>query len=919
MRVKKEVIVLLGALLVLGLLVMNRLDQQTGRARTRSQGSPPVFEELPAPNTALVDPLGRDPLSWERDPFSEPRDTRPLAPLPLEDPPLPALEALLPPPSVGPAPAYFGQFLRRPLQLSEVRGLFVTSDDELGEDFDEFGSDADLSLTDEMRRRLEGLGYVEQPTALADLSSEEREERIASWRRLYDWIKLSELETLYGSIQNEDPYGLEERPGEGLSFLEVNPETGLDRYPGQGPVTYPRERVLEYKFADTPAHRIAEWRHAIGDTVSPGQLPEVLEFGAYCVTQRLEAPEALATAEEVFELLIAQFPDDPAPRLGLARTYEVGFRLEDAYAAYLGMLEEFGHHAGVHVALAQLEARLRLFESAEERLAEALRIDRASWRVQWALARYHAERGHWAQALEYAEAAHRFAPAASYQDQRTEIRNELGAARMANGDPQKAREIFEQVLKLEQDNSYARAGLHAAYVLDPSLETGLRPDQESESELDVGFELLIGRAIESMAYGQLDAAEAQRAFVALETAAEMDPLRAWQAWRALSWLAEVTGYPEEAYQYIEYAYEANPTDAWTLYQRGRLLAQRDDPFGARESFQAALAEETDFSDALVALAELAYRGGAHDDAERYYERAVALDPQRSAVRARRGLNYLQLGELQLARSSFEGALQADPENGLARAGLAWCAYREGDTERARQLYAELDDLFRNRAEDDPFRVFAREQMERVEEHLNKEQWTDRFERRSLRRGWHPDEMASPTISLVDGQMVMRGTFERDGRVRAFQTLAAPRFVSLEAVLTVGPENNARVGIFVAKERQLRGGGSEATSEIAVGRHRDGPVQVKVRENSSSEAAWVDLEFPEWPVGQPVRVRIEREGEGSSTTGRLLVDDFTVLEGAALRSLFASTSDLRFGIFVEGSSGRQADLAVDVVDVVRTIR
>ena len=101
--------------------------------------------------------------------------------------------------------------------------------------------------------------------------------------------------------------------------------------------------------------------------------------------------------------------------------------------------------------------------------------------------------------------------------------------------------------------------------------------------------------------------------------------RAWIALRSLSWLAEITGHPEEALSFIDRAFTANPTDPWILYQRGRLLAAEDDEPGAMQSFRAALARELDFADALIAMAELSRGAGNFEAAERYYARALGLE------------------------------------------------------------------------------------------------------------------------------------------------------------------------------------------------------------------------------------------------------------------------------------------------------
>ena len=744
------------------------------------------------------------------------------------------------------------------------------------------------------------------------LTNEERAERFASWLRLYDWIELSEVETLFGQIYNEDRFGLRSRFDEAVLFVQIDPETGSERFPGQEPVPFLRERVRDFGFADTIANRIRIRRREIGASVSPGEFPEVLAFADQCVVDRLEAADALATAEELYRLLASLFPDDPAPRLGLARCYEAGFQLDRAYQAYLELLnDDFGHHAEVHVRLAELEGRLRLFDSARDRLLEAERQERTNWEVQWAFGRFLAERGDHDGALEHLRLAHRFEPAENRLG-RIGIRYDLGATLLATGETREARQLFGQVLNVDAENQRALAGVRSVATLEPDTASGSALTTGAD---ELEFELLVSLACERLAQGSLSADEAFEAKEMLENAATLNPIDAWKAWRALSWLAEVSGYPEEAFAYIELAYEANPTDPWTLYQRGRLLVQRDDPDGARDSFQRALSFELDFVDALVALAELAFARDEHDVAERYYERAVAIELDRAAVHARRGLNLLALDRVTDAQAAFDAALAKNSEDPVALAGTAWAKYGNDDSDGAIQTFAELDDRRRNAGDADRYRLYAKGQMDRITDHELKVRWTDRFERRFLRNGWHEEQMQSPTRSMDAGDVALRGTFERDGQVRIFRTLSAPRFVSLEAEITIGERNNTRVGVFVAKERQVRGGGSEPVSEVRVARHRDGPVQTKIMQSATTAEGYVDLTFPEWPLGRPVRLVIEREGEGATTAVRIVVDDFAVVEGAALRSLFATTSEVRFGIFVEGSAGRDTDVRIHQFDVV----
>ncbi len=71
----------------------------------------------------------------------------------------------------------------------------------------------------------------------------------------------------------------------------------------------------------------------------------------------------------------------------------------------------------------------------------------------------------------------------------------------------------------------------------------------------------------------------------------------------------------------------------------------------------------------------------------------------------------------------------------------------------------------------------------------------------------------------------------------------------------------------------------------------------------------------WETGQPTTLRIERHGESTKTTFRLLVDGVPVADGLRVPGIGATTEQLRFGIFVEGEPGRSANVRIDDVEFI----
>lgn len=894
MALRQEQIVFVGAALLLGFLVYSDLAEAPVAQRGGGRGGdPPAFVEHPAPDLGRVLAADRRAGEFARALFEAPRETRPLPPLPLETPPMGALAGLQPPPVPGPAPRLHGRFLRAVLEPRPVEGLFG-QEDELGSVFDA-GEGEDIA------------GVAEKL-----LTAAERAQRAETFKQLYDWIFVGQVR--FGQIRNEDRYTLSRRVGEPILFVEFDPATGKERFPGQAPIAFERGRVENFGFAQTIPNRIELERLAFADPLPHGDYGEALAFAEWCIAQRLATPRALEVAEEMLRRAEPFADQDPTPRLLLARAREAAFDFEAAFRIYNELLAgRFVQHPLVLTRLAELEARFRLHDRALARLREAERFGRTSWQVHWALGRLLHRVGQHEAAAEHLASAGRYEPSAPEQAHvRADIRTDLGAARLALGDLADARSWFRQALQASPDHQGARAGLlSVAYLERRGGLNGAGPGAGG-GELDgADAGLLLAAGLDALASGDFVGARDR-----LLLAAGADPLDAVQAWRALAWLADHTGYGEEALRYAELAGENDPTDPYTLYLRGRLLAERDDADGAREAFVGALDRELEYPDALVALGRLAFDAGRHGDAERYLERALELAPDQADWHALRGLNRLRLGQSAEAEESFRAALERARTHPVARNGLAWVNYVRGDTAEALTQLREHDDERRGFPETDPHRVWARRQIERLTDHMQKVVWSDRFEREDLRGGWIVDEGVGPTHRMLDGAVLLEGDFRSAGRARVWRARNAADFVSFEAQVTVLAGTSARVGVFVSKERPPRGGGlvAEIQTEVTASRHRDGMLQTRFMQRGGDDRPYEDVSILAWPVGETRVVRIERSGSSSDTRMRIVVDGIPVAE-APMPNMGQTTDDLRMGIFAEGEPGRGVRLRIEQVDQV----
>jgi len=932
MKLRKEQIVFLVALALVGLLAWRASGKPAAprigagaRAELARHVAPRLELALPGPASA----------EGERDLFAPPSLARPLPPLEFAPPPLAPLAAIFPPPEPGPAPASYGALLRRPpARPSAVQGLFDAPEeaaDALAE-----ARELEQSYASELENSSPEQGVV--PAAGSARSSkpiesaQERAARIESYKRQYDWIQLSPFEHNFGRIANEARFGLASaaRQAEPILFAEVNPLTGLERFTGQGTISYERSRVLAFAFADTIANRLESRRAELAGPVTRASWPARLALAADCVAAHLEAPRALDIARELYAELIAFDAQDPEPRLGLARCQEADFDYEGALATYLELQRSFDHRAAVHLGLAGLYERLLLDERAEEHFRLALAREPAGWRPQAAFGAWLLRQERWSEARERLEQANRYAPETPEErDARVRIRCDLAHALLAEGRWIEAANTSAQALRADPSSGAARAGVAAAALIGRLQQStpesadelaSLRALPELAAWLDgssaqtgqtgeADFELLLCSGLHALAAQDWSPARER-----LELAAAADPLRAHLAWRALSALAEQTGYPEEAQRFAELAVECAPQDAWSHYQRGRIQMQRDDPEGARASFEAALGGGLGFEAALVELGQAHARAGEHESARRCFDQALLASPGRAETLVLRGLSLAAAGDFASAGESFEAALVAAPADPVAAAGLAWSVYRGGDAQEALVQLAALDDRRRGEPEDDAWRTWSREQSARLRDHLEKAQWRERFERSTLKNGWETDEGAGPLVSLVDGHLRIEGVFASTGAVRVFQSFkSASLFVSIEADLRVSASSKARAGLYVARERDRRGA-SEVQHEARVSRHAEGPVQVRFVRSGELDAAEGDVVGIEFPADRWVRLRIELEG-GADARVTIWVDGVPVRERVAMPGLGHASSELRAGVFVEGEPGRRALVELDEVEIV----
>ncbi|MCA9001179.1 MAG: tetratricopeptide repeat protein [Planctomycetes bacterium] len=909
----------------------------------------PDLEHYAAPDLDVLALPGVQPGDLTRDLFSPPRDTQPLAKLGFEMPPVEPLPVLAPPASGGPDTHALAPYLRRRLVSEFVPGLFAESGADLvSGDLDailaEQVGDAEMeelkqAAQDNLDRAMEILGSVDSPEAQRamaqirsmvegselelDLPEMSAGERIASYRAQYDWIQMPTQR--FGRIANDDRFHLAQRPEEPLLFVEIDPETGQEMYPGQPPIPYERERLVAFGFAETVANGLELDRVALGDVIRPSNQTRALELAERCLAIRDGAPRALEMAEELAQKVVdLEQGEHLEGRLLLAHVYEARFDFERAFQVYSDLKEQsaFAVQPDVWVALGHLYHRLGMLHEAHDSYARALELDRTNAEAHHWIGRLLLDEGAALEALPHLQQAEQFEPrGAQGKPERLSIRLDHGRVLLALGRGPEATQAFQRAANLEPTSAPARAGLLQAARLYPEAERARALETAGNSSSDVvleaDFELSLVRGILAIEAGNWTAARRQ-----LELAGQVDPFRSHLSLGALAFLAEQTGHPDRALEYLEQALAVYPPFPWAHYTRARILLAQDDLTGAEEALRSALEMELDFPDALVAMAVLERKRSDFEAAGRYLERALEREPENAAWWTLVGFNAYDQGRFDAGRDAFQRALAIDDSNAAAGMGEAFWHYATGHSEEAITRMGEWVEKRRSFGENDPFTLYATAQSERIVDHDSKEVWFDHFERRPGRigNGWSVKEGVGPLVELRDGAVSVKGLFTASGRTRIYNELAADSFLLMEASVKIGAEHRgSTVGLFLARERTGHTGDVVVQAEVLFQRTVDGGYQYRIVRQGESGSAPVDIPGARIEVGETARWTLEKVGQGSEAVIRMYLNGEPVVEHLPMPTLGSSTQVLRFGLFVEGQTNRAADVTLDDVRVVRRHR
>jgi hypothetical protein len=199
--------------------------------------------------------------------------------------------------------------------------------------------------------------------------------QVESWKRLYDWIRITEGRPLFGYIRNEDRFGLRQAATVPILFVEVDPASGKERFRARRRSSTNARAVLEFALANTFENEIQLRRREFGKTIGAGHVP-----GRALVRRRVLAPARRGAARARGRP--RRCTSSPRRRRAttgaatgrLARCYEAQFQFEKAYAVYESLIAgEFAHHPEVHARMAEIRGA----PAAVRERREALRGGRA--------------------------------------------------------------------------------------------------------------------------------------------------------------------------------------------------------------------------------------------------------------------------------------------------------------------------------------------------------------------------------------------------------------------------------------------------------------------------------------------------------------------------------------------------------------
>ena len=834
-----------------------------------------------------------------RDLFRRPAADEPLEPLILPDPELAPLAVLLPPPLPDSGPNYWSDhlFQLEPKLLGDLNDLVAT----------------------------DSVGTGATAEELASTFQDEAD----TYKAAYDWIRLDPLTVLYGHLVGENRYDYQK--GDNLLFKEVNPRTGRERF---GLRPFGGAEYIDFGFAENLRNEIELGVRNQRKRLSASRVGEIRDYVHWLLDQGLAVPNAFTYSEELALACVSLEKDDVDNWMLLGEVWEQVFDLDRAFALYatlcgdalpvaavdFGVAVEagrFAHRGAPRVRMGMILRNLGLDDVAEPQLLMASSIEDGDPAALMELGILFLDSDRVGEGRALLERAMGLQ---KRRNSRSALRNSLalGRAALRSGDWSAAATSFAEAERASSSNLEAglkaRCGVIAAAYLAGQFSDAAAQASSALAEFGADPTLLYLRGLAEGADGG-SAAEVIRD---LRAAAAAQPFDAAPALSALAFWLDRVGETQLAQEALTDALDLAPEHFYSRYLQANWAAREGDREAAREVLQSLVRIAPNCAAILAEYSSLLYSDDSHQQAEVAFRRLEELFPAGvlnstsapawAGLTLRRGLNFLRMGELELAMSSFDLALSMDAELFAARNAKAMTYYRQGDFDATVAEFAYLQDALRE-DEGNPQLFFAGMWQGRVEDHAKLRRWTDNFDGKRLRAGWDTQEGARLGVEprLQDGRLFIAGHHSGVGETKTFRTVPGIAFRDFSADLSVGASHRGEAGVYIALQNR-----NKESWYFRVFRDRESKVTFVQSRGARAETPVITT-YRVAPNGSG-RVRFSVNREPSQPVLTVWFDE-EVLFSEPVSNLRNPTGQMACGLFAATSGALDVDTALDNVELI----
>lgn len=898
MAIRKEQVLLLLTLGV-GALVARSLFEEGPRAST---WSPKVLERTPAPVpvTALVTEAA--PPAARRDICTEPSETRPLPPRALDFPPQAPLSVAALPLHPGPD---FGHLWPVQIDGATVDGVVLQT---------EVNAAAAAPAADG------------DSTVPAQETPEDKAKRLAkSYDRIFEVGKKAPFWGTLEWLPGQDPYDIEKRTDFSDIEIHLRPYSIVSGKFGPVEVYKGKDerRIEKIVLAETLRHEVMRRVHATPETAA--NLNERRELVYWLLDKAREATWIYDVAIEQAKLYSKLSKGDLDGWRLQQRVLQARGDFAAEFALLDGVAGEYRESAFRYEGLGILKARLQLFDDAEIDLRRAVELSPTDGRPNLALAEFLSRRG---RAREAVAAAQRVEQTiGSLLDAADVVRavRVLVECHLAVGDIAGARMALGRLPAGRAQPYLEGCVAHAAGTLDVAA----AKFQAALGSSDNGAALL------GQAACLLRAGDWQKAYSALSSVVDQEPLLRHRACTGLALLFLRIGQLDNTLVWVDRALEADPQDPYAYYLRGRALRLQGQLGASSEALGQALKLRDDFVHAIAEMATLqaqrAREGSGEEQAQaavaarRYSDRAVQLvEAARSpstTLYERQGLHAFGAADSRAAGVAFAAArdLAAKDEDKLwAKGSLAIVDYSRGLVDDAQTA---LQRIARDLPKESPLRVWAESTLAAIDDHAQKEMLADTFDRSEVGTVWNAEREAGLTPEIRDKRLVFRsaakltksleGNVWRDGAVAK-----GKNFLAVGVTMRLGkgqPRTDGSAGLRI--EMQRGAGAFDVRVQIGV---REGKPFLEIEDGRTGGQE--DRTSPPLAIAgfdpladQELELRVVPRGDPQQSKAFTLQVRWgdVLVHQHELKSLTGnSQTELKTLLFAGGSKGNEVDVAFD---------